>query len=135
MLVPPSPDADRAFGASLFAVHAAWWGAWLALRLAGSVVVIPIAEELAFRGYIPLFFKGGADTFEPGGRFCWAPFIVSSLLFGALHNAWLAGTLAGAAYYLVRQRSGRLWDSIVAHGTTNLLLSVYVLGSGHWSYW
>ena len=134
-LVPPSADADRAFGASLFVVPAGWSAAWIALRVAGAAVVIPIAEELAFRGYVPLFFKGGADAFRRGGPIHWAPFIVSSLLFGALHNFWLAGTLAGAVYYLVRQRSGRLWDSVVAHGTTNLLLSLYVLGSGHWSYW
>jgi exosortase E/protease (VPEID-CTERM system) len=134
-LVPPADDADRAFGATLFVVPTALWAAWIALRLAGSVVVIPIAEELAFRGYVPLFFKGGAEAFAPGAPLQWAPFIVSSLLFGALHSAWLAGTLAGAVYYLVRQRSGRLQDSIVAHGTTNLLLSLYVLASGHWSYW
>jgi exosortase E/protease (VPEID-CTERM system) len=134
-LVPPSADADRTFGANLFAVPIVWSAAWIALRVAGSAVVIPIAEELAFRGYIPLFFRGGANAFKPGGPLQWAPFIVSSLLFGALHSAWLAGSLAGAAYYLVRQRSGRLQDSIVAHGTTNLLLSLYVLASGHWSYW
>jgi exosortase E/protease (VPEID-CTERM system) len=134
-LVPTANDADRAFGASLFAVPAVLSAAWIALRVAGSVVVIPIAEELAFRGYVPLFFKDGAEAFKPGGPLHWAPFIVSSLLFGALHSAWLAGSLAGAVYYLVRQRSGRLQDSIVAHGTTNLLLSLYVLGSGHWSYW
>jgi CAAX prenyl protease-like protein len=105
------------------------------LRAAGSCLVIPVAEELAFRGYVPLFFRNGADAFKPGGPIHWAPFIVSSVLFGALHSAWLAGALAGAVYYLVRQRNGRLWDSIVAHMTTNFLLTVYVLASGHWSYW
>lgn len=135
VLVPASADADRAFEASLFAVPVVWSAAWIALRLAGAAVVIPIAEELAFRGYVPLFFRGGDHAFRPGGPIHWAPFIASSLLFGALHSFWFAGALAGAVYYLVRQRSGSLWDSIVAHGTTNLLLSLYVFASGHWSYW
>jgi exosortase E/protease (VPEID-CTERM system) len=135
VLVPLSADADRAFSANLFAVPAVWSAVWIALRVAGAVVVIPIAEELAFRGYVPLFFRGGDHAFIPGGPIHWAPLIVSSLLFGALHSSWFAGALAGAVYYLVRQRSGRLWDSIVAHCTTNLLLSLYVLASGHWSYW
>lgn len=130
-LVPPSIDADRAFSAHLFSVPALWSTAWIIVRLTGSVVVIPIAEELAFRGYIPTFFGGG----QAGGPLRWAPFVVSSLLFGALHSFWLAGAAAGAVYYLVRQRSGRLWDCIVAHMTTNLLLSGYVIVSGHWSYW
>lgn len=134
-LVRPSAETDSTFGASLFAVPAIWSLAWIALRIAGSSVVIPIAEELAFRGYVPLFFRNGADAFRPGGAIHWAPFLVSSLLFGLLHSAWLAGALAGAVYYLVRQRSGRLWDSVVAHMTSNLLLSIHVLMSGHWSYW
>ena len=134
-LVPPDTDADRAFSASLFGVSATWSTAWLALRLAGSAVVIPIAEELAFRAYVPRFFSGGDAIGPAGGPLRWAPFLVSSLLFGALHSFWLAGTIAGAVYYLVQQRSGRLWDSIVAHMTTNLLLSLHVLMTGHWSYW
>ena len=134
-LVPPDTDADRAFSASLFSVPAAWSTAWLALRMAGSAVVIPIAEELAFRAYVPRFFSGGDAIGPAGGPLRWAPFLVSSVLFGALHSFWLAGIIAGAVYYLVQQRSGRLWDSIVAHMTTNLLLSLYVLASGHWSYW
>lgn len=134
-LVPPSIDADRAFSAHLFSVPALWSTAWILVRLLGCVVVIPIAEELAFRGYIPTFFGGGDKALQRGEPLRWAPFIVSSLLFGALHSFWLAGAVAGAIYYLVRQRSGRLWDCIVAHMTTNLLLSGYVLLSGHWSYW
>lgn len=134
-LVPPSAAMDRAFSDSLFAAPAALSAAWIVMRIAGSSVVIPIAEELAFRGYLPLLFRGGADAFRPGGPIHWPAFAASSLLFGALHDAWLAGTLAGAAYYLVRQRSGRLSDSIVAHGTTNLLLCAYVLIDGRWSYW
>ena len=134
-LAPPSVEADRAFGAHLFSVPVLWSSAWIAARVAGSVVVIPIAEELAFRAYLPGFFAGGDNTGQGGGPLRWAPFIVSSLLFGALHSAWLAGAMAGAIYYLVRQRTGRLWDCIVAHMTTNLLLSGYVLLSGHWSYW
>jgi len=31
-------------------------------------------------------------------RFTWLSFVVSSLLFGALHGRWLAGTVAGMCY-------------------------------------
>ncbi|WP_158592248.1 exosortase E/protease, VPEID-CTERM system [Noviherbaspirillum sedimenti] len=134
-LVPPSIEADRAFSGSLFGVSVLWSTAWIVLRMAGTVVVVPIAEELAFRGYVPGFFSGGDAAGQAGGPIRWAPFILSSLLFGALHSFFVAGVIAGAVYYLVRQRTGRLWDCIVAHMTTNLLLSVHVLVSGHWSYW
>jgi len=100
------------------------------------VIIIPIAEELAFRGYLPaLFYGDGSSGQHRRLETELLPFLVSSLLFGALHSALLAGTIAGAVYYLVKLRSGRVWDAVVAHITTNLLLSTYVLLSGQWSYW
>ena len=135
MLIPASGEIDRKFDASLSGVSAIVSVGWIVFRLLGSVIIVPIAEELAFRGYLPALFHGN----EAGRKVRWEahllPFLASSLLFGALHSALLAGTLAGAVYYLVKLRSGRLWDAVIAHMTTNLLLSAYVLMSGHWSYW
>jgi exosortase E/protease (VPEID-CTERM system) len=133
--VSPGTEAEKRFSATLFAVPVLWSSAWIVLRVCGSVVVVPIAEELAFRGYLPAFLGRIVENKYDSTGLHWAPFVVSSLLFGILHNAWIASTLAGAVYYLVRQRSGRLWDSIIAHATTNLLLSGYVLLWGYWSYW
>jgi exosortase E/protease (VPEID-CTERM system) len=134
-VVRPDTGVDNKFSANLSAVPVLWSSVWIALRLCGSVVVVPIAEELAFRGYVPAYLASILGNKHGPAALHWAPFVVSSLLFGSLHSAWMAGTIAGAVYYLVRQRSGRLWDSIVAHMTTNLLLSAYVLLHGHWSYW
>lgn len=134
-LVPSSDEIDSKFAASLFGVPAVVSVAWIVFRLLGSVIIIPIAEELAFRGYLPALFHGNGA----GQQFLWEvhmlPLLASSLLFGALHSALLAGTLAGAVYYVVKLRSGKLWDAVLAHMSTNLLLSTYVLLSGHWSYW
>ena len=60
---------------------------------------------------------------------------MSSLLFGALHGRWVAGTLAGMAYGLVYHRRGELTDAVVAHGVTNGLIAVAVLAMGAWSLW
>lgn len=129
--VSPSSDEDKKFSGNLFSVPTFLFASWLVVRLLGAIIIVPIAEELAFRRYVPALIAAPDDS----GRLQWLPFIVSSLLFGALHSSWIAGAIAGAVYYLVRQRSGRLWDAIVAHMTTNLLLAGYVLVSGHWSYW
>lgn len=130
-LVSPSADEDRKFSENLFGVPTFLFASWIVVRLLGAIIIVPIAEELAFRRYVPALIAAPDDS----GRLQWLPFIVSSVLFGALHTSWMAGAIAGAVYYLVRQRSGRLWDAIIAHMTTNLLLAGYVFVSGRWSYW
>jgi CAAX prenyl protease-like protein len=62
-------------------------------------------------------------------------FLVSSVLFGALHGRWLAGTVAGMFYAWAMYRRGRLADAVVAHATTNALIAADVLILGYWNYW
>jgi exosortase E/protease (VPEID-CTERM system) len=111
--------------------------AWLLVRVLGSVVVIPLAEELAFRGYLTRRLQAADFQEVPPGRFSWFSFLASSVLFGALHSHFhfLAGTLAGMAYALALYRRGKIGDAIVAHATTNALIAAYVLAAGRWSLW
>jgi exosortase E/protease (VPEID-CTERM system) len=108
--------------------------AWLVFRTLGALITVPLAEELAFRGY--LFELLGHDRNATNGApFPWLALIVSTVLFGLLHSAWLAGMLAGVAYGLVRHHRDNVADAFVAHATTNGLLSLYVLTTGKWSMW
>ena len=106
------------------------------MRVLGFVVVVPVIEELAFRGYL-LRRLTHADFLSVSLRqFNWFAFLASSVLFGCLHGErWIAGTLAGMAYALAAYRRGRLGDAIAAHATTNALLAIYVLATGTWSLW
>jgi exosortase E/protease (VPEID-CTERM system) len=108
---------------------------WLVCRALGAVVTVPLAEELAFRGYLTRRLLARDFRAVPPGSFGWVPFLASSLLFGALHGRWLAGTLAGMAYALVFYRRGRLGDAVLAHAVTNALLATHVLATGSWSLW
>lgn len=112
-----------------------WAIVWLVSRAFGSVIVVPLVEEFAFRGY--LIRKLIANDFEnvPAGSFTWISFIISSLLFGLLHDRWLAGTLAGMGYAIALYRRGHLGDAVVAHMTTNALIAVVVLTQGRWGLW
>ena len=53
--------------------------------------------------------------------------MVSSLLFGALHTRWLAGTVAGMCDAWARSRRGRVDDAVLAHAITNALIAADVL--------
>lgn len=58
---------------------------------------------------------------------------MSSLAFGALHQQWLAGTVAGLAYGLALRGRGGVDRG--AHAVTNLCISSQVLAQGDWCLW
>jgi exosortase E/protease (VPEID-CTERM system) len=135
LLVPVSIEQTRFFSEEITQAAPMLAVFWLALRTLGSAVTVPLAEELAFRGYILSRLSGEDIDTNRKIAFRWMPFLGSSLLFGIFHGAWLAGTLAGMAYAFARYRRGRVSDAVLAHMTTNALLSAYVLLTREWSYW
>jgi exosortase E/protease (VPEID-CTERM system) len=109
---------------------------WIAFRILAATVTVPIAEELAFRGF--LLRRLISQDFEsvPFARFTWFSILGSSALFGALHGShWLAGILAGPLYSWAMIRRGRIGEAVAAHATTNALLAGYVLLYGAWRLW
>ena len=109
---------------------------WLTFRTLAAVFTVPIAEELAFRGF--LIRRLISPEFESldARRFTYFSVLISSIAFGLLHgDRWLAGTVAGMLYAAALLRRGRIGDAVVAHATTNALLAAWVLFRGNWSLW
>jgi exosortase E/protease (VPEID-CTERM system) len=109
---------------------------WLVLRSAAAIITVPIAEELAFRGFlIRRLISGAFEELSPR-RYTYAGILISSVAFGLLHGErWLAGTLAGLVYAAAYLRRGRIGDAVAAHATTNALLAAWVLLGGKWELW
>ena len=130
-----SASTDAAFSLGLYGLP--HWGQllWVSSRALGAIVVIPVAEELAFRGY--LLRKLIRSDFEsvPIGCFTWFSFLTCSILFGTLHARWLAGILAGMIFAVAVYRRGLLSDAIVSHSITNGLLAAYVVTTHQWYLW
>ena len=134
MLLEPAPEWPEA--ATLpESMSPTWRYIWIASKLIGSIVTVPIAEELAFRGY--LLRRLIASDFQAVSprRFTWASFMVSSLAFGLLHGRWVAGTFAGMLYALALYRRGRLGEAVLAHSLTNALIAAAVLTTDAWYLW
>ena len=109
---------------------------WIALRVVGAVITVPIAEELAFRGYLLRRLVSPDFLSVSFRRFTWFALAVSSLLFGFMHGAqWPAGVIAGFAFALAAAWRGRIGDAVVAHATSNALLAAYVLLFSQWQFW
>jgi exosortase E/protease (VPEID-CTERM system) len=128
-----SPDGKSAMAVGLGQLSPPVKVLWLWARIVGSVLVAPLVEELAFRGF--LMRRLVSRNFESVSyrRVHWAALAVSSLAFGFLHSQWALGILAGAAYGLVMVPYGRLSDAVIAHVASNLSLVVYALVSRDWS--
>jgi len=108
---------------------------WVMFRVIGSVVVVPLAEEIAFRGYLLRRLVDPDFRSVSPGRFTLVSVVASSVPFGLLHGRWLAGSLAGLAYAAALSRRGRLSDAVLAHATTNALLTAVALTTGDWRAW
>jgi exosortase E/protease (VPEID-CTERM system) len=106
---------------------------WIAARVVGSSIFVPIAEELAFRGYLHRALIGRRFEMVEPRQFTWLAFIVSTALFAAMHQRWLAAAIAGAVYALVMYRTNRVSDAVVAHMASNALIAAWAIAMGQWS--
>lgn len=109
---------------------------WIASRALTGILLVPIVEELAYRGY--LLRRLLAVDFEavPFRSVGWVPLLVTAIAFGVLHGPlWLPGIAAGLAFGLVLMRSGRMGEAVAAHATSNLLIAAAVLIAGQWQLW
>ena len=109
---------------------------WIAFRVLAAVVTVPLAEELAFRGFLMRRLLSRDFELVSFRRFSWFALLASSLAFGLLHGGyWIAGSVAGILFGLAVIRRCRIGDAVVAHATANSLLAIYVLSYHRWHLW
>ncbi|HEY0341242.1 MAG TPA: CAAX prenyl protease-related protein, partial [Steroidobacteraceae bacterium] len=111
-------------------------GLWIAIRIGSSVILVPLAEELAYRGF--LLRRLVAAEFQTV-RFQavrpWA-LLVTAIAFGVGHGSmWLPGIAAGLLYGAELIRSGSMGEAVAAHATTNGLIAAWVLLGDQWQLW
>ena len=105
------------------------------IRLLGSGLVIAAIEEFFWRGFIYRWLLGLDFTQVKHGHFSLFPFLITALIFGAEHQEWLAGIVAGVVYGWLYIRTRDLWSAVLAHVVTNLLLGLYVIKTGQYFFW
>ena len=135
MLVPVDPELDAQFAVELHSIPLSLMIGWMAFRLIGFGIVVPVLEELAFRGGLMRLIGGRLTPLTGERSAALIALALSSLAFGVMHVDLLAGTLAGVSFGLLVLRSGRIGDAIIAHCVTNFLLAITAMITGHWSLW
>lgn len=109
--------------------------ALLAFRVAGAVLVVPLAEELFWRSFLQRWLVQKDFLGLDPARSSFVAMLVTSLLFGLAHQQWLAGLVAGLVYGWLYKFTRSLWAPVIAHMVTNAALSGYVLATGRRQLW
>jgi len=113
------------------------WAVWafVGLRMIGLVVLVPVAEELFWRGFLLRWFISAEWEEVPLGRFSGSSFLFVTLLSTLAHPEWLAAAVYCALLNGLLYWKKDLWTCIVAHAVSNLALGLYILTTGAWWLW
>ena len=108
----------------------------LVLRTVRAALLVPILEELFWRGWLVRWLQDSDFAKVPLGQFTPLAFWATSLLFAAEHGPfWEVGLVCGMIYNWWMWRTKSLGDLIVVHGVTNLALSLFVIATQRWTFW
>ena len=135
--LPGAAPRTEGFNPDVFAGSAALYGATVALRFARLVIVVPLLEEIFWRGFLLRYLVKEDFTKVPFGTFSWFSFGVVTVMFGLAHFGpdFVPALLAGAIYNLLAVRTRSLACCVLAHAVTNLGLGIYIMQTGQWGFW
>lgn len=108
----------------------------LAMRTARAVVMVPIVEELFWRGWLMRWIENPDFERVPPGSWHARAFWITAALFALEHGSfWEVGLLAGILYNAWMIRTKNLGDVILAHAVTNGCLCAWILATGRFEFW
>ena len=122
VMIPVAPTDVAPYGALAGAALLGWY----VMRGIGTIVLIPIIEELFFRDYLETRLRFGTGL-------AWqvlAAFITAGL-FAALHDRWIEAFAAGLIFSWIAQRRGNITDAILAHAAANAIVYGTALITGN----
>jgi uncharacterized protein len=105
------------------------------LRLAESVLVVPVMEELFWRSFLLRWLDARDFVAADPRRASPRAFTLTAVLFASEHSLWFAGLIAGLLYNWLYKRTGNLWVPIASHAMTNGALGIWILATANWRLW
>lgn len=110
---------------------------FVAMRFVGTVLVVPMLEEVFFRSFVYRYFQEKDFLKVPFTVFSAAAFGFTSILFASVHSPadWIGAVICAVTFQGLVLWKNRLGDAIFAHAIANLLLGIWVLSRGEWYFW
>jgi CAAX prenyl protease-like protein len=131
------PPRIAGFNPVVLANQPALYWLTMALRFLRLVIVVPLVEEIFWRGFLLRYLIAERFTALPFGAFSWLSFTVVSLAFCFSHSRpdWPAALITGALYNSVAYRTRSLTSCIAAHALTNVALGLWIVATKEWGFW
>jgi CAAX prenyl protease-like protein len=132
-----SPPRLNGFDPTIFADRMWLYSSTVFFRFLRLIIVVPLVEEIFWRGFLVRFLIDERFEQVPFGKFSWLSFAIVTLGFGFSHarDDWPAAIATGALFNWVAYQSKSLSTCVVTHGVTNLLLGLWIMNSGQWGFW
>ena len=131
------PLRREGFDPGFFGASGWPWRLNLGFRFLRLVIVVPLIEEVFWRGFLLRYLIDQDFTQVPFGTFSGKSFAIVSLAFCFEHSPpdWPAALATGILYNFLACRTRNLAACVFAHAVTNLLLGIYVLHTRQWGFW
>lgn len=102
----------------------AWLPSWLVIYTLCSVILVPITEEIVFRGFV---LRRLREKYRLG-----TAVVISSFLFAVVHfnKDFLGAFLMGIILAVLALRFSSLYAPMIVHGVYNAIVSVLQRGFG-----
>lgn len=109
----------------------------LAARFTRLVVVVPLVEEIFWRGFLLRYLVREEFTELPFGSCSRFSFWAVAVAFTLVHHVadWPAAFLTGILLNLVAVRTRSLAACVAAHAVANLALGLYICATRQWGFW
>jgi hypothetical protein len=131
------PPRTEGFDPSFFEGDPVLYWLTVIARFARLVIVVPLIEEIFWRGFLMRYLiredfdKVAFGTFRP------LSFFGVAGLFMFVHGMadWPAAFLTGVIFNFVAVRTKSLAACVIAHAVTNLALGLYIMATRQWGFW
>lgn len=129
----------KGFDPTVLSTWPVWEKAAIVMRFVRMVVVVPLVEELFWRGFLMRYIVAGDRPWQqvPFGIHDWRSYAIVTTLVTITHNPedYLGAFVWGSLVYFVAVRTRSLAACVVMHAVGNSLLGAYVLTTRSWGFW
>jgi CAAX prenyl protease-like protein len=108
----------------------------LSLRITRAALLVPLLEELFWRGFLPRWVVNNDWERVPMGTYNTLAFVGTAVLFASEHGPyWDVGLMCGLVYNWYMYKTKSLGDLVLVHAVTNAALSAFVVVTHQYAFW
>jgi CAAX prenyl protease-like protein len=125
------------FNPDVFANQPAPYWITVVFRFVRLAVVVPLMEEVFWRGFLLRYLIDEKFDRVPFGTFSWLSFSAVTVAFTLGHSLtdWPAAIVTGMLYNGIAYWTKSLSTCVVTHAVTNLLLGFWIMQTKQWGFW